>query len=93
MDLLHRGFEQDGLIAGHLGRYGYEARLTCGPVSYGLNRRTLYKGEGRIARLKIWHFDRRGELVTLALYDHGWRFGRLRHLRIVRRLVTALDGR
>ena len=91
--MYNRSFEQDGIVAGHLGRYGYHARLTRGPVSYGLNRRTLYKGQGRIAQLRIWHFDRSGAMVTLVLYDRGWRFGRLRHLGLVRRLVQVLDGR
>lgn len=80
-------------MAGHLGRYGFMARMTQGPVSYGLNRGTLYKGSGRIAHLRIWQFDRSGGVETLALYDKGWRFGRIRHLRVVRRLVDTLDGR
>lgn len=91
--MINRRFEQDGVIAGHIGRYGFQARLTQGPVSYGLNHRTLYKGQGRIAQLRLWRFDRSGEMVTLALYDRGWRFGRLEHLGIVRRLVQVLDGR
>lgn len=88
-----RRFEEDGLIAGHLGDYGFMARLTQGPVGYGLNRRTLYKGDGRIAQLRIWSFSRDGQVQILALYDHGWRFGRMRHLRLVRRMVDVLDGR
>ncbi len=91
--MFNRRFEQDGVIAGHIGRYGFNARLTRGPVSYGLNHRTLYKGDGRIAQLRIWRFDRTGEMVTLALYDRGWRFGRLENLHLVRRLVQVLDGR
>lgn len=91
--MLVRRFEQDGLIAGHLGDYGFVARLTQGPVYYGLNRRTLYKGDGRIAQLRIWRFGREGNIETLVLYDHGWHYGRMRHLRLVRRLVDALDGR
>ncbi len=91
--MLSRRFEEDGVIAGHLGKYGFHARLTQGRVSYGLNQRTLYKGGGRIAQLRIWRFDRRGEMVTLALYDRGWRFGRIENLGVVRRLVQALDGR
>ncbi len=91
--MLNRRFEQDGVIAGHIGHYGFDARLTQGRVSYGLNHRTLYKGDGRIAQLRIWRFGRSGEIVTLALYDRGWRFGRIEHLGIVRRLVQALDGR
>ncbi len=91
--MLNRRFEQDGVIAGHIGHYGFHARLTQGRVSYGLNHSTLYKGGGRIAQLRIWRFDRSGEMITLALYDRGWRFGRLEHLNVVRRLVQALDGR
>jgi len=91
--LLARRFEEDGVIAGHLGKFGFMVRLTQGPVSYGLNRSTLYKGQGRIAHLRLWRFDERGKMITLALYDHGWRFGRLAHLSLVRRLVRSLDGR
>lgn len=91
--MLGRRFEEDGVVAGHWGHYGYTVRLTRGPVSYGLNRKTLYKGDGRIAQLRIWRFDPQGMMVTLALYDHGWRFGRLRHLQLVRRLVRTIDGR
>lgn len=91
--MLVRRFEEDGLIAGHLGHYGFMARLTQGPVGYGLNRRTLYKGSGRIAQLRVWRFTAKGQVETLVLYDHGWCFGRLRHLRLVRQLVHALDGR
>ena len=91
--MLHRRFEEDGVVAGHFGRYGFHARLTQGPVSYGLNQHSLYKGHGRIAQLRIWQFDRSGAMVTLALYDRGWRFGRRQHLGVVRRLVEVLDGR
>lgn len=91
--MFNRRFEQDGIIAGHIGRYGFHARLTQGPVSYGLNHHTLYKGHGRIAQLRIWRFDARGDQVTLALYDRGWRYGRLENLGLVRRLVEVLDGR
>ncbi|MDA8344386.1 MAG: hypothetical protein M0Z66_02760 [Thermaerobacter sp.] len=91
--MFSRRFEEDGVVAGHLGRYGFMARLTRGPVSYGLNRSTLYKGRGRIAQLRIWRFDHSGEVEILALYDKGWQYGRLQHLRVVRRLVDTLDGR
>lgn len=91
--MFSRRFEEDGVVAGHLGQYGFMARLTRGPVSYGLNRATLYKGKGRIAQLRIWQFGMAGEIQTVALYDKGWQYGRMPHLRIVRRLVDTLDGR
>lgn len=82
---------RDGVIRGEAGRFRWEARLTRGPVSYGLDPETLLKGPGRIARLVLYEtvpgtrLDRK-----VALFDRGWQYGRKEHLTAVRRVVAYL---
>lgn len=83
---------RDGLIRGDLGRYSWEARMTRGPVSYGLDPATLYKGRGRIARLAL--YERIGATRAtrkVAMFDRGWQFGRKEHLAILERIVHYLE--
>lgn len=83
---------RDGLLRGKLGSYEWEARLTRGPVSYGLDPRTLYKGTGRIARLVLWQRIPGSNLYRkAAAFDKGWQFGRKAHLAAVERVVQYLD--
>lgn len=83
---------RDGVVHGECGGLRWEARLTRGPVSYGLNPATLYKGGGRIARLVLYQpipgtrLDRK-----VAAFDKGWQFGRQQHLSALRRVVTYLE--
>ncbi|HEY3366037.1 MAG TPA: hypothetical protein VGK74_13350 [Symbiobacteriaceae bacterium] len=85
---------RDGLISGELGRYRWEARLTRGPVSYGLDPGTLYKGAGRIARLVLYErIEGTGCSRKVAAFDRGWIFGRKSHLEVVRRVVAYLADR
>lgn len=83
-----RWWERDGRVIGQIGRIHFEAELLPGRVSTGLNPRTLYKGGGRLVRLRI---DEAGR--GIALYQRGWRYGRRKHLAIIRRVVDLLDGR
>lgn len=83
---------RDGVVSGEIGRYLWEARLTRGPVSYGLDPATLYKGGGRIARLVLYeriadHHGRR----KVAAFDKGWLFGRKEHLSVIERVVRYLE--
>lgn len=83
---------RDGVICGECGRFRWEARLTRGPVSYGLNPATLYKGAGRIARLVLYEqltSARAGRKV--AAFDRGWLFGRKEHLPVIDRVVRYLE--
>lgn len=83
---------RDGLLRGRLGPYEWEARITRGPVSYGLDPRTLYKGTGRIARLVLWQRIPGTNLFRkAAAFDKGWLFGRKAHLAAVERVVQYLD--
>lgn len=84
---------RDGLVRGELGRYRWEARLTRGPVSYGLNPETLLKGSGRIARLVLYEQIpgmRHGRKV--AAFERGWQFGRKEYLALIRRVVSYLGA-
>lgn len=77
---------------GRLGSIAWEARLTARPVSYGLNPRTLLKGQGRVARLVLYQSIGRAKVPhKLAVYDRGWHFGRKRHLALIQRVVAELE--
>jgi hypothetical protein len=85
--------ERDGLVLGEVGRFRWEARLARGPVSYGLNPETLYKGTGRIARLILFEplpGSARGRKV--AAFEKGWLFGRKEHLGMIRKVVAYLGA-
>lgn len=82
-------FDRQDARRGRVGSIWFEVELTSAPVSYGLNAKTLYKGGGRIARLSLWR-ERRGCKERLALYAHGWRYGRKKHLGAVRQVVRHL---
>ena len=83
---------QVGTIRGQTGGYLWEARLSQGPTSYGLNPSTLYKGGGRVARLVLYQrLGAGGSVRKVAVYDRGWRYGRLRHLPAVRHLIRRLE--
>lgn len=91
---------RDGVMWGEVGSYLWEARLARGPVSYGLDPRTLYKGYGRIVQLALYEklrADGDGTIphVThrkVASYNAGWLYGRKKHLAIIRRVVHFLEG-
>lgn len=84
---------RDGVMRGECGRYRWEVRLTRGPVSYGLNPATLYKGAGRIARLVLYEplTDARTDR-KVAAFDRGWLFGRREHLSVIERVVRYLEA-
>ena len=83
---------RDGLVAGEVGSYSWEARIGRGPLSYGINPETLYKGEGRVARLVLYRrVGAAGLRRKIAAYDRGWLFGRKYNLEIIRRLVEYLE--
>lgn len=85
---------RDGIMAGEVGGYRWEARLARGPVSYGLDPETLYKGKGRVARLVLFEQVagcRAGRKV--AAFDRGWLFGRREHLSLIGRIVGYLERR
>ncbi len=85
---------RDGVIRGEAGPYQWEARLARGPVSYGLDPVTLYKGPGRIARLVLYlTLPGTRSRRKVAAFDRGWRFGRKEHLAVIRRVVRYLDRR
>ena len=79
-------------LEGRIGGFRYEARLARAPVSYGLNPRSLYKGQGRITALSLFaphpgtSLERR-----VARYAGGWIFGRQHHLALLAKLVSRLD--
>lgn len=82
---------RDGLVRGEAGNYTWEVRLTRGPVSYGLDPESLYKGHGRIARLVLYEALPGTRVARkVALFDRGWQFGRKEHLAIVQRVVRYL---
>ncbi|MGE5675084.1 MAG: hypothetical protein ACM3XM_14610 [Mycobacterium leprae] len=84
---------RDGMVRGEFGGYRWEARLTRGPVSYGLDPASLYKGYGQVARLVL--HQRIGGSQSyrkVAAFDHGWLFGRKEHLAAIRRVVHYLVG-
>lgn len=83
---------RDGLVRGEFGRYRWEVRLARGPVSYGLDPATLYKGPGRIARLVLYErIDGTGCCRKAAAFDRGWQFGRKEHLAAIARVVRYLE--
>lgn len=85
---------RDGLLRGDAGGLVWEARLARGPVSYGLDAATLYKGRGCIARLVLLE-PIPGSRVQrrVALFDRGWRFGRREYLPVIKRVVSYLERR
>jgi len=84
---------RDGLLRGEAGPYRWEARLTRGPVSYGLDPVTLYKGRGRIARLVLYEPIPGTRLQRkVAVFDRGWQFGRRSYMSILHRIVRFLEG-
>jgi hypothetical protein len=83
---------RDGLLRGEIGSYCWEARLARGPVSFGLDPETLYKGRGRIARLILYRrMGQTGCTRKVAAFDRGWRFGRKAHLPLLARIVAYLE--
>jgi hypothetical protein len=85
---------RDGLIRGECGRFRWEVRRTRGPVSYGLDPSTLYKGAGCIARLILYEpITGSGAWRKAAAFNGGWLFGRKEYITTIRRVVTYLDSR
>ncbi|MFZ5822971.1 MAG: hypothetical protein ACOY94_01310 [Bacillota bacterium] len=85
---------RDGVVQGECGPYRWEARLTRGPVSYGLDPATLYKGQGRVARLILYEaITGTGLQRKVAAYNRGWQYGRKEYLGVVKRVVTYLEAR
>lgn len=83
---------RDGVMKGECGPYRWEARLTRGPVSYGLDPKTLYKGEGRIARLVLYEAIPGTALSRkVAAYDRGWHFGRTQYMPILKQVAVYLE--
>lgn len=84
--------EGAGTRQGRLGTVAWEARVTSRPVSYGLNPRTLLKGEGRVVRLVVYQQIGRAQVPhKLAVYDRGWQYGRKRHLTLIQSIMTQLE--
>ncbi|MDB4894259.1 MAG: hypothetical protein JWN15_521 [Firmicutes bacterium] len=85
---------RDGVMRGELGQYHWEVRMVRGPVSYGLDPQTLYKGAGRIARLVLYEqISATCAGRKVAAFDRGWLFGRKEHLALIERLVRYLESR
>jgi hypothetical protein len=82
---------RDGLMRGEAGRYQWEARMARGPVSYGLDPASLYKGHGRIVRLVVYEQLARGASRKVAAFDRNWLFGRKEHLSVIERVVRYLE--
>ena len=83
---------RDGLLRGESGTFRWEARVTRGPVSYGIHPETLYKGQGRIARLVLYApVAGTGLHRKVAAFDRGWIFGRKDHLPTIHRVVAYLE--
>ncbi len=82
-----------GWVAGEWQGYGYVARLCAGPVSYGIDPATLYKGYGRVATLTLYErlAPGAGGMRRVARFEGGWRFGRRRHVALLRALVEILE--
>lgn len=84
----------EGFVTGEMTGYLWEARLCNGPVSYGIDPVTLYKGYGRIAYLAL--YERLGDGAAarrrVAVFDRGWWYGRRRHLSLLADLVRSLDA-
>ncbi len=85
---------RDGVLRGECGPFHWEARLTRGPVSYGLDPVSLYKGAGRIARLVLYE-QIPGTRVRrkVAAFDRGWLFGRKEYIGPLKRVVRYLEQR
>lgn len=83
---------RDGLMQGEIGGYRWEARMARGPVSYGLDPASLYKGHGRIVRLVLYEqLTPRSAGRKVAAYDRAWLFGRKEHLPVIERVVRYLE--
>lgn len=84
---------RDGVMRGECGRYRWEARMARGPVSYGLDPGTLYKGQGRIVRLVLYETlaGRAGAHRKVAAYDRGWQYGRKEHFGTIQSVVRYLE--
>ena len=83
---------RDGLVRGESGGFRWEVRLARGPVSYGIDPETLYKGQGRVARLVLYApVGGTGLHRKVAAFDRGWLFGRKEHLTVIRRIVAYLE--
>ena len=82
---------RDGLMRGRCGGIIWEARMARGPVSYGLEPQSLYKGQGRIVRLVLYEALAAGTLRKVAAFDRGWQFGRKEHVGVVQRVVRFLE--
>ncbi len=92
-----RSGEREGAAAptmrrGRIGTIAWEARVTGRPVSYGMNPRTLLKGQGRVTRLVVYQQIGRAEVPhKLALYDGGWQYGRKHNLAVIQRVMAELE--
>lgn len=85
---------RDGVMRGVCGRYHWEARMARGPVSYGLDPLTFYKGGGRVIRLVLYErLGAKGGYRKVAAYDRAWHFGRKEYLSIIERVVRYLEKR
>lgn len=83
-----------GPAEGRAGEYRWEAYLARGPVSYGLNPATLYKGYGRIIRLVLYApVAGTGLWQKVAAFHRCWLYGRREHLAIIRQIVGELERR
>lgn len=82
---------RDGVLRGEVGRYRWEARMARGPVSYGLDPQTLYKGPGRIARFVLYETLTGSARRKVAAFDRGWQFGRKEFLPVIERVVRYLE--
>lgn len=81
-----------GAFSGVTGGLKWEAYLANGPVSYGLDPATLYKGRGRIVRLVLYApVPGTTAWRKVASYHRGWVFGRTRHLPVLRTVVSRLE--
>lgn len=83
-----------GWLSGDWQGYPFTARLCDGPVSYGIDPATLYKGFGRVAQLTLYErlAPGGGGLRRVACFDGGWRFGRRRYAALLSDLVRTLDS-
>lgn len=85
---------RDGTLHGHCGDWLFEARLARDEVSYGIDPETLYKGYGRVVRLIVYRSIGRDAVeIKVAAFDHGWLFGRKKHMHTLRRIVDYLERR
>lgn len=83
---------RDGIMEGEYGRFAWEARLARGPVSYGLNPQTLYKGSGRVARFVLYEVLPGTRVKQkVAAFDKGWLFGRRTYAQVVGSVIRYLE--